>query len=70
VSSALQLDANLDPIDAASSLKDAVSSGLVSYALPVTPKKIDGNDVLILGSGSDAVLQYFRGQGPPPPAST
>jgi LCP family protein required for cell wall assembly len=69
VSSAMKLDAHLDPIDAASSLKDAVSSGLVSYALPVTPKKIDGNDVLILGAGADVVLKYFRGQGPPPPAA-
>lgn len=67
IGAALKIDTDLDPIDAAASLRSAVAGGLVSYALPVTPKTIDGNAVLLLTPASDAVLEYFRGDGPPPP---
>ena len=35
---AISIDGDLDPIDAASSLRTAVASGLTTYALPVIPK--------------------------------
>jgi LCP family protein required for cell wall assembly len=66
IGDAVRLDEHLDPIEAGSSLRGAVNGGLHSYALPVVPKTIDGNAVLLLGDGSDAVLAYFRGVGPAP----
>lgn len=69
ITAAIRIDDDLDPIDAASSLRKAVGDGLQSYALPVVGTTIDGNAVLLLGDGAETVLAYFRGQGPPPPAS-
>lgn len=63
---ALRLDENLDPVEAGGSLRSAVSGGLATYSLPVDPTTIDGNAVLLLGNGADAVLGYFRGEAPPP----
>ena len=65
---AIRIDEDLDPIDAAGSLRKAVDAGLVSYALPVSNLTIDGAAVLELAPGSEQVLAYFRGEGPPPPA--
>ena len=45
-----------------------VDGGIATYSLPVFGKTIDGNAVLLLGDGSDAVLAYFRGDGPAPAA--
>jgi LCP family protein required for cell wall assembly len=67
---AIRIDEALNPLDAATSLRSAVNAGLVAYSLPVLGRVIQGNDVLELAAGSDAVLAYFRGQGPPPPAGT
>jgi LCP family protein required for cell wall assembly len=66
IGAAIAIDGTLDPIDAASTLRTAVDAGLVTYSLPVVPKKIGGADVLVLGDGADAVLNYFRGTGPEP----
>jgi LCP family protein required for cell wall assembly len=66
IGASLRVDDQLDPIAAASSLRSAVASGIATYSLPVIGKTIGGNAVLLLGDGSDAVLAFFRGQGPPP----
>lgn len=68
IGSSLSVDDELDPIAAATSLRSAVDSGIATYSLPVFGKTIDGNAVLLLGDGSDAVLAYFRGEGPAPAA--
>ncbi len=70
IGTAIRIDDNLNPLDAASSLRSAVDAGLQTYALPVDGKTIDGNAVLLLAQGSDAVLAYFRGQGPAPTPTT
>lgn len=69
IGSSLRVDDELDPVSAASSLRSAVDSGIATYSLPVYGKTIKGNAVLLLGDGSDAVLAYFRGQGPAPAAN-
>lgn len=66
IGSALRVDDELDPIAAASSLRSAVDAGIATYSLPVVGKTVGGNAVLLLGEGSDAVLAYFRGEGPAP----
>ena len=61
---------SLDPIGAASSLRTAVDAGLATYSLPVYPKTIDGDDVLLLSDDASVVLDFFRGVGPPPPPTS
>ncbi len=51
------------------SLRSAVDAGIATYSLPVFGKTIGGNAVLLLADGSDAVLAYFRGEGPAPAAN-
>ncbi len=69
IGSSLHVDDELDPIAAASSLRSAVDAGIATYSLPVFGKTIGGNAVLLLGDGSEAVLAFFRGQGPAPAAN-
>jgi polyisoprenyl-teichoic acid--peptidoglycan teichoic acid transferase len=69
IGSSLSVDDELDPIAAATSLRSAVDGGIATYSLPVFGKTIGGNAVLLLGDGSDAVLAYFRGEGPAPAAN-
>ena len=69
IGSSLRVDDELDPIAAAASLRSAVDAGIATYSLPVFGKTIGGNAVLLLGDGSDAVLAYFRGEGPAPAAN-
>ena len=64
--SAIAIDGDLDPIDAAGTLRTAVGAGLATYAIPVEPRTIGDAAVLVLGDGADAVLNYFRGTGPAP----
>lgn len=66
ITAAIRIDDDLDPIDAASSLRTAVGAGLQSYALPTGPTTIDGQDVLLLDDEAGPVLAYFRGEGPAP----
>ncbi len=70
IGKSVRIDEHLDPIEAGSSLRSAVDAGLLTYSLPVVGKTIDGNAVLLLGDGADAVLNYFRGTGPAPAPST
>ncbi len=67
--SAIRLDDETDVLAAGASLRTAVSDGLATYSLPVYGDTIDGNAVLLLGDGADAVLAYFRGDGPAPALS-
>ena len=67
---AISIDDELDPIGAASSLRTAVDAGLATYSLPVYPKTIDGDDVLLLSDDASVVLDFFRGVGPPPPPTS
>ncbi|MEY2553807.1 MAG: hypothetical protein QOC57_1667 [Ilumatobacteraceae bacterium] len=69
IGSSLRVDDKLDAVAAAASLRSAVQTGIATYSLPVTGKTIGGNAVLLLAAGSDAVLSYFRGDGPPPAAN-
>lgn len=66
IGSSLRIDEHLDPVEAGSSLRSAVDGGLQTFALPVNPLTVNGNAVLELGKGADAVLAFFRGDGPPP----
>jgi LCP family protein required for cell wall assembly len=63
----VRMDPGLDPIGAAGTLRKAFSTGLSKYQLPVVGVERDGNAVLLLGEGSESILDYFRGVGPPPP---
>lgn len=64
--SALRMDDELDILAAASSLRGAVEDGLEPWSLPVRGETIDGAAVLQLADGADALLAYFRGDGPAP----
>lgn len=66
VTSAISIDAALDPIDAAARLRTAVGGGLTPFALPVVDRTIDGAAVLEVGDGAESVLAFFRGEGPAP----
>jgi len=64
--SAIRLDAELDPVKAAGSLRQAVGGGLASYTIPVADAAVEGNAVLVLIDSSGPVMAWFRGEGPPP----
>ncbi len=66
VSGSLRLDAGLDALDAAGTLRKAFSQGLTTYQLPVEGTTIAGNAVLILLPDAEPILAYFRGDGPAP----
>ena len=66
-SGAIRMDPGLDPLSAAGTLRKAFSAGVNKYQLPVVGATKDGNAVLLLGDGSEPILDYFRGIGPPPP---
>jgi LCP family protein required for cell wall assembly len=66
---ALRTDPDLDLAQLALRLRPVADGGIASYSLPVVPETIDGAAVLRLGDGADAVLAYFRGDGPAPVAS-
>ena len=62
----VRIDANLDALKAADALRNAAKEGIRTFALPVVNDTIDGNAVLRLGDGADALLAYFRGEAPAP----
>jgi LCP family protein required for cell wall assembly len=64
--SAIKLDDELDILSSAAALRGAVEDGLETWSLPVRGETVDGAAVLLLADGSDAVLAYFRGDGPAP----
>jgi len=70
IGGSINVDADLDPLQAVDRLRSAVGGGIVTYSLPVVGKTIKGNAVLIPGEGADAVLDYFRGVSDTPPATS
>ncbi len=66
VSSSVRIDAGLDPIGAAGTLRKAFSTGLATYQLDVRGDDFNGKSILRLNDSSQPVLDYFRGIGPLP----
>ena len=67
IGKSLSIDGDLDPMVAATSMRSAVQSGVITDVLPVTGKTIKGKAIVELAAGSAPVLAYYRGDGPPPP---
>jgi LCP family protein required for cell wall assembly len=70
IGSALAVDAELDPISAASTLRTAMGGGLTTYSLPVVGDEVGDAQVLRLGDGADLVLSYFSGASSDAPPVT
>ncbi len=66
VVASVRIDDRLDPIRAGRALRSAAEEGLTTYALPVVDDTVGDAAVLRLGDDADAVLAYFRGDGPSP----
>lgn len=66
VSDSVRIDAGLDPIAAAGTLRKAFATGLVTYQLDVRGEDFNGKSILRLNDSSAPVLDYFRGVGPLP----
>ena len=62
----VRINDRLDPIRAGDALRQAAEEGLRTYQLPVVNDTVGDAAVLRLGDGADAVLAYFRGDGPAP----
>jgi LCP family protein required for cell wall assembly len=63
----VRMDAGLDPVAAAGTLRKAFGSGLTKYQLPVNNVTKGDMAVLELTPDAQPILDYFRGVGPPPP---
>jgi LCP family protein required for cell wall assembly len=70
VAGSVRIDASVEPFEAANALQGAAEKGLATYTLPVQGVEVEGNSVLIPTPEAEAVLAYFRGQGPLPPVPT
>jgi LCP family protein required for cell wall assembly len=70
VAGSVRIDASVDPMQAANALQGAAQQGLATFTLPVQAADIDGNAVLLPSPEAEAVLAYFRGQGPQPAVPT
>ncbi|HUF97930.1 MAG TPA: LCP family protein [Ilumatobacter sp.] len=64
--SALRIDDQLDPIEAAQALRQAFQTGLRTFALPVYNDTVGNAQILRMGDSADALLAYFRGDAPAP----
>jgi LCP family protein required for cell wall assembly len=62
----VRIDDRLDPIKAGEALRQAAEEGLSTYRLPVVDDTVGDAAVLRLGDGAEAVLAFFRGDGPAP----
>ena len=67
VTASVRVDAALEPFAAAEGLRRSYGNGFTAYSLPVYGDNVDGNSVLRLGDGAEAILEFFRGNTPPPP---
>jgi LCP family protein required for cell wall assembly len=65
----VRLDANVDVADAGAAMFAAAEDGLHTFVPPVEELIVGDQSALQLAEGADAVLDYFRGTGPLPPAS-
>jgi LCP family protein required for cell wall assembly len=66
---AVRMDAGLDPVAAAGTLREAFANGLNKYQLPVEGVTKGDQAVLLLTDEAEPILDYFRGIGPPPPVT-
>ncbi|NNE11739.1 MAG: hypothetical protein HKN41_05770 [Ilumatobacter sp.] len=66
VVNSVRIDDRLDPIKAGEALRQAAEVGLRTYQLPVYSDTVGDASILRLGDGAEAVLAYFRGDGPAP----
>ncbi|MGI9029715.1 MAG: LCP family protein [Ilumatobacteraceae bacterium] len=66
----LRIDGSLDPVRAATALRDAAAIGLTTYVLPVVGAEVDGKSVVELTADAEPILDYFRGTGSAPPTTT
>lgn len=66
----IRIDAGNNPIDAANALRAAANLGLQTYSLPVEGVTREGQSALELLDDAEPILDYFRGNGPLPPAQT
>lgn len=65
-SSAISVDEQTDPVQAANALRVAANAGLLIYTLDVEGVERNGQSALQLLDSSQPVLDYFRGAGPAP----
>lgn len=65
-SSAISVDEQTDPVQAANALRTAANAGLLTYNLDVDGIERNGQSALELLDSSQPVLDYFRGVGPAP----
>lgn len=70
VTSSVRIDENIEPVEAARSLRAAAQEGLVTVQIPVRPQMIEDQAVVTMDAGSEAILDYFRGKGPLPETAT
>lgn len=66
VTASVRVDAALEPFAAAEGLRRSFGNGFTTYSLPVYGDNVDGNSVLRLGDGTEAIFEFFRGNTPPP----
>lgn len=67
----LTVDPQTNVLTAAAELQPLANGGFDRYQLPVRGTEVDGNSVLELDDGAQAILDYFSGVGPkPPPAAS
>jgi polyisoprenyl-teichoic acid--peptidoglycan teichoic acid transferase len=66
----ITFDDSIDVLEAGRALASAAADGLQTFSVPVERYQDEGQDALLLVDGpeTDAVLDYFRGTGPEPPA--
>lgn len=65
--SALVVDPDLDVFQLASRFSDLSAESIIAYQLPVRPKDIDGNAVLLLNEDeAQPIIDFFKGSGPAP----
>ncbi len=64
----LTVDPGLDLLSVAARFKDLVGKNLYTLQVPIVPKRIDGNDVLLVDEArAGPILDYFRGATPSAP---
>lgn len=66
VLASLKIDEELNPYQAANSLRRAAQDDLATLTLATRPERIDGKSVLRLEPAATAVLDYLAGKGPLP----
>lgn len=66
VSGLIKVDAQTDLVTAAAELSGMAGAGVRTYTLPVDEVRRGGQDALELKPEAEEILDFFRGEGPPP----